>query len=485
MNFVVKKCHLFLILIIFLLLQEFAFGIGDFVIPYYFLAVIFFVIFCLTKYQNLILQNFKKLYKLRVGQYLLLFIIWILLGILISVFRGYFIPASFLSNFIGNFFCSNLLPFLIPALIIPFFISYKKLCKYLLMIYFYVFLLGIIEYLANTYNITFIQNIFITFVNRTEIKFGISRVFVEAFNSYRISGIFHEPGSFAAFMFISSPLIYFLCTTKTRLFKIRFADIFIKTSTLILLVICFIGTQSPINLVFMCIFVGITIVYKLFKVKIQYKTCIFSSIILVFFVGFLLLVNIMSFNDIDVTETYLSRILTVVDSIKSITELTLREPSLATRIGNYYAQFKIGLLHPILGVGYGNINSLWANIVKELEIPITKELAINAYIDGKQAGGASFLFKLIAETGFIGTLIFYMFLFSILIRFNKIKMLYLGYQRGLLDALSLSLILYICVSYYTFLQPIMWVYFGILGAMLLNVPKIKMINTKKDIIDGK
>lgn len=483
MNFVIKTRHLFLIVLIFLtILQESALLVGNFTIPYYFFVIALFIGYVLIKHYHLITKNIKRLYKTKTGKYLAFFILWIFVGIFVSMFTGNFLPKSFLSNFIGNFFCSNLFPFLIPALIIPFCISYKKLCKYLLILYFIIFALGIIEYIGNTYSISFIQNIFLTIVNRISTKMDIARVFSEAYDRFRISGIFQEPGGFAAFIFISSPIVYFLCTSKMRLLKIRVLDISVKISTFILMTICFIGTQSPINLCFMLIFLGCVILKKIIDMKIKSKGIILFSLFCTIVLASVITLNVLSLRNIDVTDTYLSRIVTVSETFTSMSKLVEAEPSLATRVGNYSAEFIIGMKNPVFGVGYGNINAKWAGTVKNLPFPVTRELTIYAYLQGTQSGGASMLFKLIAETGFVGTALFYMFLFSIILTANKIKKYHFGFQNGLLNSFQIALILYICVSFYIFLQPIMWVYFGILEAIVLNT---KVITVPKQITENK
>lgn len=466
---------LFLVLLISILLQEFSFSVGCIVIPCYFFTIIIFIFYLLCKKQNILINQLKKFYKTASGKRLVFFILWILLGILFSLFSGHFIFKSFFTNFLGNFFCSNLFPFLITMIVLPYIIGYKKFCKYFLLLYFFVFLLGCIEYVANTYNITYIQNVFLMFVNRIATKTGLDRVFVEAYGKFRISGICHnEPGALAAFIFVSCPILYFLCTSKMRLFKNNILDFSIKISTFLMSIFCFIGTQSPINLCFMLIFLSIVVIYKLIYTKRIYKIIFFS--IFTTFVT-VLLIYISSVN-IDISATYLNRIVTTMQSFTSMTVLVHAEPSLATRIGNYMAAFSIGLKYPICGIGYGNIMSLWPQEVLKLNIPITSELYTAASLKLPTAVGTMF-WKLIAETGFIGMFLFYIFLFSIVNSALKIKNKFFAFEKELFNSLIFSLILYISVSYYIFLQPIMWVYFGALQAMILN-KKSEIIQQKKD-----
>ncbi len=481
MNIVIKNRFILIILFLFIVLQDFAIRIGEFVVPYHFFAILLFISYCFIRYNNLVLTNLKKLYNTKTGKYLTFFIIWIILGVFVSILTGNFIPKSFFSNFLGNFLCSNLFPFLIPALIVPFFIEYKKLCKFLIILYFCVFTLGIIEYIANTYDITFIQNLFSTIVNRVATKTETTRVFVIAYNKFRISGIFQEPGGFAAFIFISLPLVYFLCTSKTMWLKNRVMDYIIKISTLILMPICLIGTQSPINLCFVLIFLGFIFVKKIITIKIKHKAIILLSCLGITALIAIMTINILSLKNIDITDTYLNRIVKVIDTFRSMTLLVAAEPSLATRIGKFSGAFTIALKHPIFGIGFGNIMKEWPNAVLSLPFTITPELFNDAILKRPTAAGVMF-WKLSAETGFIGTILFYLFLANIAYTAQKIKKYYTGYLYNLINNLQLSLILYICVSYYIFLQPFMWVYIGLLESMILHY-KIFKAKSQIDMIN--
>ncbi|MGN1039656.1 MAG: hypothetical protein ACI4PI_03135 [Oscillospiraceae bacterium] len=355
--------------------------------------------------------------------------------------------------------------------------SYRKLCTYLLIMYFCTFSLGIIEYIGNTNNISFIQKFFTFFVNRTELVANITRVFSEAYGKYRIAGIFHEPGTLAAFTFVSSPIIYFLCTCKMKLLKYRGLDKFVKVSTLVLMVTCFIGTQSPINLCFMLIFLGCAFVKKIVDIKIQYKGIILFSLFCISITFLLLALNIFSVNNVDISETYLNRIVKTIENFTSMAKLVDAEPSLATRVCNWAADFIIAVKYPIFGFGYGNIMNIWPQTILALPFPIPMEIYINASLKNTTAV-STMLWKLMSETGFVGMGLFYTFMFNILVNANKVKKYYCGISHGLISSLQIALLLYICTSFYIFLQSIMWVYFGILESMILNASRIKMIIKK-------
>lgn len=478
MNITIKNGNLFAILLFFYVLSAFAFPVGSFVIPFYFVVSILFIIYIFFKNPNLIFKKLKDFYNTRMGKYLVFFLIWIFITIFVSILTGTFILKSFFSNFIGNFFCTILFPILIPIVILPNFLSYKKLGKYLLILYFFVGLTGVIEYIANTYNISVIQDIFNFFINRNATISGNERVFVQAYGRFRISGIFQEPGNLAGFIFMSCPIIYFLCKTKIKLLRNRLLDSFVKLSTLIFSIICFIGTQSPINLSFMLIFLGIVFIYKLFKLKIKHKGVIFLTIGIFILLSLFLAIEIFKFMGVDITETFIVRIINVSKALTSITVLTIVEPSLATRIGNYAAQWNIGLHHPIFGVGYGNINSCWAAAVKSLPFPITDELAFYAFNTGKQAGGGAILFKLIAETGFVGTFLFIIFITSVVLNARKFIKYLDEYEKGLMISLILYLLLFIFTIYYSTFDGIKCVYLGILVSMILNT-KNRLIKLRK------
>ena len=472
MNFKVINAFLFLILLIFYILTEFGFPLGNFVLPFYFAVCILFLLYYLIKYQSTFYNNFIALKKSKIGFWFRMFFIWIIIGIVFSIYGRTFLPKSFLSNFLGNFFCSVFFPFLLSTLALPFFVSYKKLCKYLLIIYFCVFLAGIVEFIANSLGLSFVQEIFKFILNRHALLNDLEKTFSQAYGHFRVAGVFGEPGALAAFTFISSPIIHYLCKTKTKLLNSTFTDFIVKKATLIMAILCFIGTQSPINLVFMGILLAFVLIGLIKKIRIKNKGFILFSAISGLIIVLIVLSSILSTKGIDISETYLNRIVKVSSALSSITELTYADPSLATRVANYYADIKIGLSHPLFGVGYGNINSVWPSVVKSLPIPITNEIMYYVYW-GIQAGGASFLFKLIAETGFVGTALFFLFLFTTVKSVRKVKYVYSIFEQGFMERLKISLILYICISFYTALQPFYLIYFGILVSMILNAQKIQ------------
>lgn len=473
MNFKIKNSVIFLTLVIFFILYEFTFPLGGFVIPCYFVVCLLFLLYYIIKSPSAFLRRLNIFRKSKVGFCYCLFFAWIIVGIVVSIITKTFIPKSFLSNFLGNFFCSNLFPFLLPALALPFFVSYKKLCKYLIIIYFCIFLAGLIGFIASSLGISFIEDILRFFINRHTLLREEVRDFAQAFGSYRVASIFAEPSHFAAFIFISSPVIYSLCQTKIKIFKKPSIDFLIKKATLIMAILCFLGTQSPINILFMGIFLIFVFADRVRHIKIKNKGIIITTIFTVIITVFILISNILSLNGVDVSETFLSRIINVTETLTSITDLTQAEPSLATRIGNYTACFLIGWDHPIFGIGYGNINNAWSAKILSLQFPITDELYKYAVYGEGQSGGGSMFFKLVAETGFVGVVLFYIFLINLLLSSKKIEKFYTGLEHVLIKSLNVSLLLYISISIYTELLPVYWIYFGIVQSIILNTQAIK------------
>lgn len=463
-----KIFYFFVFILVLFFLQEFSILLGNFVIPFYFVGCILFLLLYLLFQRKNFLSSINLFIKTKTGVFYSLFIIWVLIGIMFSIPKGTFIPISFFKNFIGNFFCSIFLPFLISMTFFAKYKNIKKINKLFLIIYFIIMLLGIIEYIGTLYDVSIIKGLFSILVNKISQISGKERVFVQAFGLPRISSVFQEPGEFASFIFISFPIIYMLSMSSQRILKNELVDLIIKKGLLFLTLVNMIGTQSPINLVFIGIFFSIALLKKFLSLNIKRK------IITVVSFSLILSVSLTMFAGHNFSENYLIRIVNVAKNLTNVTEIFYVEQSLATRIGNYAAEFNVGKNNPICGVGYGNINSQWAKEILSLKMPITDELYIYATTTKSQSGGGSYLFKLIGETGFIGTILFYLFLLNMYLTSKKVgKKCKTKFMYNINNSFNLTLLLYILTSFYVTLLPIYCVYFGVVEAINLQYLKSK------------
>lgn len=467
MSFKINLSTLYIITIIFCSLIYFAIPIGGFAVPVYFFVINAFLIYCFIKSPNEFLRTIISFFQTSYGKLLGLAIVFIFIGILFSIFKGTFILSKIFTNFFGEFFCSILFPMFATIIAVPKMIQNKLIYKFLLWFYFGIFILGVIDFIGMMYDIQIIIKFFDFIINRWAIAIGGPRGGDFANGLPRTESIFIEPSPFAYFILISSPIIYNLVHSKFKILKNKIIDILIKKIVYVLMFFNIITTQSPIFLVFFGILIACYIIYKMLKWK---KNTWLNFIIAFFFIIltllFTYLLNPEFANKIDVTTTYLNRIIVTVQNINDIGGLMIAEASLGTRIGNAAAYITTFIKHPFLGVGYGNINSVWAKEVLSLPFPITPELYIKALKGTQSGGGAQFLSKILGETGLLSTLFIYLFFFRLIYLICK-KIKYFSLEnQGLLNSLKYSLLIFILTSWYDslFILPINFFYIGLIIA---------------------
>lgn len=469
----IKNGTLYIITLLFCFLSFFTFKAGTFAVPYYYIVVSLFL-FMQFYFNKKTINRLVPFLKTKSAQILGLLCLWIVIGIVISLFRGLFYLNSFISSFLGSFIVSQFMVFILMLISVPYIISFRKISKVLLLIYLAIFSLGIVEFIADIYNINPLLSFFHFLVNKNELL-GVTTVNFSFLGSPRLASIFNEPSFLAYFIVLSLPIIYNLCTAKDKIFKSKLVDIIIKKLTFLLMIFCLMLSQSPIFLVFAMI-IAISLLFKKMYDNRKYFTkniLVILGLMLIILTGsYISYVLNINFTGLDVTYTYLSRILNVLTSGKlNMATLAFIEPSLASRIGNFTAQFMIFIHNPVFGVGYGNTNSLWAQAVFNLPFPITEELQSNAIL-GVQKCGSSIAFKFLAETGIVGAALLYWFLFNLLAGFKKKINLYKGIEKHLIIGLKYSLIIMIATSFYDSynIPVVLGIYLGLIQAMLLNEP---------------
>ena len=148
---------------------------------------------------------------------------------------------------------------------------------------------------------------------------------------------------------------------------------------------------------------------------------IFSKIllILIFPLTFILLYV----TTIDLSNTYLSRIINVLTQIRSFEDFIQVEGSLASRVCCYINSFLLFLKHPISGVGIGNVTKYMVSQYQNSPIPLTPEIIIRSNISLSTSNTVTilkgFIYNFLAENGLIGFMILTSFLYSLLKRIVK------------------------------------------------------------------
>lgn len=477
---------LFIISFILCFFECFGIIIGNLFIPYYYIGFGMLFSFALLLKPKLIFKIINQLNRTISFKLLKFFIVWIIIGIIISIFTGKFSFRGFLFSFIGGVVFSLLLPYLSVILCISRIIILRDIIKLTLITFLILYFFGVLEFIIYYFDIDFFKSIFIAFVNKYTFNYQLnSRLVHYSFGLPRISGVFLEPSYFAYFIVISSPITYLICFSKNQLFKNIVSDKVFKILSLVLMWVCLLLTQSPI---FFLIFVIISFsIYFLKnnrsffnpKVLIIINSCMLAVVLLIF-LEYNLGLNCLNLN-FSVENTFLNRIISTIENFKDINNLITVEDSFATRLILYVNYFIIFIKNSVFGVGYGNLTNVIYSQLYSSPLPLTPELFSRIQTGSQIGSSATILLRYLSETGIIGTLLIYSFFFNLIFKINKIFKTFIGIEKDFLIGLKLFLIIVICTSIYDSSpnSPILWVFIGIVQSMIIFQSKSQEFSSDK------
>lgn len=374
--------------------------------------------------------------------YMLFFIYILSLTLIQGIFGITKMPKSVLATILlyGGF--------LLPGYITSIYASYKmipleKLIKLIYIIYYAILLLGIVDFIAYYFDIVPIQKILSSFFNTQTVALNDSFIKPVVNGLPRVQSIYFEAGFFAQYTFLMLPILYNLSLSPYNIFNNKYFNFFIKKTTIPLIWINLILTQSPIWLIFSGISTVIFFVRKLFinfkgNPK-KYLKFLFISIMIV-------LIALIPISKIDIQKTYLKRISIVKECITDINLLIYAEPSLGTRLSNIIALIDIGLESPIWGVGYSNLEPrLTHNILnKKTPVLITEEMH-NMILKKVPSFQNPPLTNIFVKYGLIALLLYYAFIFKTIYALNKCRKYNTGsiqaFNNGLIGTLISSVIM--------------------------------------------
>lgn len=460
---------LFIVTFISLFFVYFAFDLVGLVVPWYFVCLGLFISTNTILNFNEVKNSIKNLLSNFSFKILLILIYWIVLGISFSLTSGKFSLPGFINNFLGSIIFSVLLTYLSMIIAIPKLISLKEITKLTLLVFLGIYILGIIDFTGAYFNISFIQKCFSILVNRISLVLDIQRGFFTAFGLPRAASIFNEPSFLGYFITITLPITFNISFSKNPIFNNPVLDFWIKKSVFILMIINLFLTQSPIFFL-ICSIEGL--LYLLFKIRKILSLTLVSSftvlicLIIIFTYG---LGNNLSLESLNIDAIFLGRIIKTAENLTSLNSLIIIEPSLATRVANFFNQFFIFMQNPIIGVGFGNLNSIMPSQILNSPIPITNELYSYAN-QGRAGGGTSIFFKYLAETGIVGCSLLYTFFLSLLKSLKDKTNNFSGIERDFLTGLKFFLIVVIATSMYDSNpnSSILWLFIGVIQAVLIK-----------------
>lgn len=460
----------------FMFLPAFSFFIGTTNIKvHYVLTIILFFLYVLlcfkTFYKDLVMLIRHTAFK-----YLMYFVLWCFFsGLFLLIFGKYPLPRYFY-YFIFYLLVTMIIPLLYVSLIICKYFKTIFIIKCLLLIYFFVGLVGIIDAIGRFFSVNVLLNM-ISFISNARYLTGLHTISLYA---NRIHGLFEEPGWLAGFIVINLPVIYGLCNSKFRIFDNLIINKFIKKVLPFLMWINIFLTQSPIWLVFALILTLFYYYKKIISFIAKHALFIISTCMA-------LIISIMIVSrQIDVSETYINRIIIVIQTLMDVDKFVLLEPSLASRVCSYVNSFRLFLDYPITGIGLGNSKYYIADYFLTSPIPLTIEniTKLNlSYLTGKvTAFNSSLLWEYLSELGLIGCLIFYSFLYKLIKQLKHISLRYKNIIYIFIQSIAQSIMAIALVSFYDISSLFIhiWIIFGIGVGLIFKSCKCQIRKEKHE-----
>ena len=396
---------------------------------------------------------FKFIIALKHVKLLRVFYVFIaacLSSIFLSLFYDYFTLSSFFTGIVGNLIFSILIPYLLVIYITSYILKKDFTIKLFYLTIFFIFLIGIIEFFVFLYDIPLLKEC-IDFLSRRRSllaaslsgSYDIVRPYIGMFP--RIKSIFDEPAAFGEFIFFISPFVYNYSLSSHKIFNLKNEQI-LKKIFLGLMMFNIFFTGSPVYIILfvistlMCIYKQIFqfIRRNFFKILLG---CILFICLITFFIQDVLNINI--------SETFIIRIIKTFKSFGSYEYFSLIEPSLATRITCYINAFVLFLKHPLFGIGYSSLAKALYTQLANSPVVLTGELS-DRLLSGVNPGfPMAYMFRLFAETGLIGVVLFLSFLGINFYYVNKLIKKFSGIYRIFLTSIKISLINLFIMSWYS------------------------------------
>jgi len=458
---------LYLITLVLLFLPAFAFQLGSRTYRIFFIALLTFFGLYLIASNVKFLNVIKLLLKQPQCKYLAYFIIYLFVStLIIYTYNPNFGIASL--KYISQFALLYIIPcYLLSAYFTPKFLTFDKFMKFYLSALFLIFVFGLIEYFGG-------RVMGISFINNLQQFLANERLIMKDVILYyqRLTSVFAEPSWLGNFIFLNFPIIYKCCGSKFRIFDNPLINIVIKRTLMPLAWLNIIFTKSPIWLLF-CIIQAI-IIFRKEILKINAKKIIIVTIISVLFC-----IITLYYIDTLMHLPQIERLTKVINNFSKFEDLLEVEVSLGTRIVSFYTQLLVFIEHPILGIGLNNIADVAGDFITKYSIPMTTENYKNYLIylqTGKMHLNVSTFYTLIAQTGVIGTLIYYAFIAkSTKVVKSTIKNLGNSLAKDFSSGLYTSLCFYIVMTLYetVLAMPFNWFFFGLATAVTLYFNKHK------------
>ena len=463
-----------LISLILLFLPSLCLPFGDKPIVVYYLSLtIFFITLRISKIN--IQKKIKNLIKFSAFKYFLIFIAWCIFSGLINICFGHYSVGTYLYYIIFLLLICYSLSYIFPATVYSYKLFDKKfLIKFLIIMYHTIFIIGLLEFIGKSFNISFLSL-------PSEIL-SSSVFFNENFiEGNRVRSVFSEPGWYGAFVYLNIPFIYTFARTKYKIFSNNILNIVLKNTLIPMLWINIIVTRSAIWLIF-----NILISIIFFR---KYITNFVKKFYIYIFalISFLILSIVIILNTLNL-ESVLGmyyRIIIVCSNFTHPDTIATLIPSLATRIISYAAILKLACSNLLLGIGLGNVQHYIAAIIERNSV-LTPELVYNlqmSNITGKMKYCTAIFYQYMAEIGLIGLCLFYYFIYKSYKYLNEIKPCFYGLNKEFIDAILFTHISIACILIYDIPIANYYIFFllGLSNIYILNGHQyVKLLRRPKE-----
>lgn|GEM_PF-3619772 len=461
--------YLFYIAVGLLFLPAFAFPLAGRAFRVYFIfLLLFFGLYIFLNFKTFI-KNLLFLYKKTPYKYLIFFIVYLFILAVITAFKNFSQGISSFLYTLQFVFLYVAPTFLLSALFLKKYMSVEKFLRFYFIALFLVFTFGLIEFIGGKLlGLSFINTIQNFLANERQI--GDAEINVYYLD--RLQSVFAEPSWLGIFVFLNFPVMYKCAASKYKIFKNKYLNAFMKKSIVPLAWSNIIFSLSPIWLIFCSLQAMFIFRKKILKLIFNIKTliCIVVSTVVLSLTTFVILLV----SGIKIEPEQLVRIINTLSTILDFQTFLLVEQSLGSRIVSYTALFCTFLEHPIFGVGLNNAQYYVGDIITKYSIPLSLEnlKSYNGYLrSGRMTINSSYLYALLAETGIIGTALYFVFLGKTIQFAKKVNSclkntLMYDFTNGLI----ISTCCYCFLSIYgtTLTIPYNWFFLGIIIAVFLT-----------------
>ncbi len=401
--------------------------VGNIFFLAYFLVLYAVILFLLIKDNKKIILRIRHIAKKTPLKMYFLVLGLITVNMLFLITTGRMSLHRFLISLFYNI-TLQILPILLYFIyIIDNYISYEKFMRFFIILFWCSLIFGFIGYAGQYFNISFILDIFNFLSNGRAMAWEKSGIGLlseasdyTAFGLPRLDNLFQEPSEYSHYLCMFLPLVIAVADSKFKLSGSKFINFAVKKTILLFTIASIILSLSPTALILCILLVFICRYRAVLKFMKKYYLVFISILPVIFF----------AVKSIDLSETYLSRIVNVLTQIHSFEDFIMVEGSLATRIICYINTLCVFAHHPFTGVGMGNLPYYMVNQFENSPVPLTGELIARNTLLVKGGGPALFcndyLYTFIAENGIFIFSVFVCFYLRLFKGMNRIMKSYDG-----------------------------------------------------------